>query len=61
MAHRHGGGGGSGDVRAIDVAPTIAFLMDIPGPVNARGRILYDLFARRFDPGRTDMISPEKL
>ena len=29
-------------VRAIDVAPTIAFLMDIPGPQNARGRILYD-------------------
>jgi 2',3'-cyclic-nucleotide 2'-phosphodiesterase (5'-nucleotidase family) len=28
-------------VRAIDVAPTIAFLMDIPGPQNARGRILY--------------------
>src|SRR5262245_45163123 len=31
------------DLRAIDVAPTIAFLMDIPGPQNARGRILYDL------------------
>ena len=30
-------------VRAIDVAGTIAFLMDIPGPQNARGRILYDL------------------
>ncbi|MGH8246867.1 MAG: alkaline phosphatase family protein, partial [Gammaproteobacteria bacterium] len=30
-------------VRAIDVAPTIAFLMDIPGPRNASGRILYDL------------------
>jgi 2',3'-cyclic-nucleotide 2'-phosphodiesterase (5'-nucleotidase family) len=28
-------------VRAIDVAPTVAFLMDIPGPINARGRILY--------------------
>ena len=28
-------------VRAIDVAPTVAFLMDIPGPQNARGRILY--------------------
>ena len=26
-------------LRAIDVAPTIAFLMDIPGPQNARGRI----------------------
>ncbi|HZO95889.1 MAG TPA: 5'-nucleotidase C-terminal domain-containing protein [Gaiellaceae bacterium] len=30
-------------VRAIDVAPTIAFLMGIPGPQNARGRILYDI------------------
>ena len=40
------------NVRAIDVAPTIAFLLDIrpgleyvlPGPQNARGRILYELF-----------------
>jgi len=31
-------------IRAIDLAPTIAFLMDIPGPQNARGRILYNLF-----------------
>jgi 2',3'-cyclic-nucleotide 2'-phosphodiesterase (5'-nucleotidase family)/predicted AlkP superfamily phosphohydrolase/phosphomutase len=30
-------------LRAIDVAPTLSFLMDIPGPQNARGRILYDL------------------
>jgi 2',3'-cyclic-nucleotide 2'-phosphodiesterase (5'-nucleotidase family) len=30
-------------VRAIDLAPTIAFLMDIPGPQNARGRIMYEL------------------
>ncbi|MFL6066144.1 MAG: 5'-nucleotidase C-terminal domain-containing protein [Gaiellaceae bacterium] len=29
--------------RAVDVAPTLAFLMDIPGPQNARGRILYDV------------------
>ena len=28
-------------VRAIDVAPTIAFVMGIPGPQNARGKILY--------------------
>ncbi|HET8522841.1 MAG TPA: alkaline phosphatase family protein, partial [Thermomicrobiales bacterium] len=27
-------------VRAIDVAPTIAFLLSIPGPQNARGQIL---------------------
>ena len=30
-------------VRAIDLAPTIAFLMNIPGPQNARGKILYNL------------------
>ena len=28
-------------VRAIDVAPTLAYLLDIPGPQNARGKILY--------------------
>lgn len=31
------------NVRAIDIAPTIAFLMNIPGPQNARGRILTNL------------------
>ena len=36
-------------VRAVDVAPTISFLLDIPGPLNARGRILYQLFP---SPGR---------
>ena len=30
-------------VRAIDLAPTIAFLLNIPGPLNARGKILYNL------------------
>jgi 2',3'-cyclic-nucleotide 2'-phosphodiesterase (5'-nucleotidase family)/predicted AlkP superfamily phosphohydrolase/phosphomutase len=30
-------------VRAIDLAPTIAFLLNIPGPQNARGRIMYNL------------------
>jgi 2',3'-cyclic-nucleotide 2'-phosphodiesterase (5'-nucleotidase family) len=30
-------------IRAIDVAPTAAFLMGISGPQNARGRILYEL------------------
>ena len=29
-------------VRAIDVVPTLSFLMGIPGPHNARGRILYE-------------------
>lgn len=28
-------------VRAIDLAPTAAFLLGVPGPHNARGRILY--------------------
>lgn len=31
-------------VRAVDLAPTIAFLMGIPGLQNARGRILYEIF-----------------
>jgi 2',3'-cyclic-nucleotide 2'-phosphodiesterase (5'-nucleotidase family) len=31
-------------VRAIDLAPTIAFLLGVPGPQNARGKILYNLF-----------------
>ena len=30
-------------VRAIDLAPTLAFLLDISGPQNARGRIMYEL------------------
>ena len=30
-------------LRAVDVAPTLSFLMGIPGPQNARGAILYDL------------------
>jgi len=32
-----------GGIRAIDVAPTLAFLMKIPEPQNARGRILLNL------------------
>ena len=44
-------------IRAVDVAPTISFLMGIPGPQNARGRIMTDLFPTpgpvedRDDPG----------
>lgn len=30
-------------VRAVDLAPTVAFLMGVPGPINARGKILYNL------------------
>jgi 2',3'-cyclic-nucleotide 2'-phosphodiesterase (5'-nucleotidase family) len=29
--------------RAIDLAPTVSFLLNSPGPINARGKILYDL------------------
>jgi 2',3'-cyclic-nucleotide 2'-phosphodiesterase (5'-nucleotidase family)/predicted AlkP superfamily phosphohydrolase/phosphomutase len=36
-------------LRAIDIAPTLAFLMDIPGPQNARGRILYDILENTED------------
>ena len=32
-------------VRAIDIAPTAAFLLGIPGPEQARGRILYEALA----------------
>ena len=31
------------EIRAIDVAPTLSFLMGIPGPQNARGKILYSI------------------
>jgi 2',3'-cyclic-nucleotide 2'-phosphodiesterase (5'-nucleotidase family)/predicted AlkP superfamily phosphohydrolase/phosphomutase len=31
------------DLRAIDMAPTMALLMGIPGPMNARGAILYPI------------------
>ena len=31
------------NVNAIDIAPTVAFLLRIPGPQNARGRILLDM------------------
>src|SRR4030095_8068105 len=31
------------NVRMVDLAPTLAFLMGIPGPQNARGRIMYEL------------------
>jgi 2',3'-cyclic-nucleotide 2'-phosphodiesterase (5'-nucleotidase family) len=36
-------------IRAVDVAPTISFLLGIPGPQNARGRIMTDVFPT---PGR---------
>ncbi len=33
-------------VRAVDLAPTLSLLMGIPGPQNARGRILYEILPR---------------
>jgi 2',3'-cyclic-nucleotide 2'-phosphodiesterase (5'-nucleotidase family) len=41
-------------VRAVDLAPTIAFLMDIPMPQQARGRILTEVFPQ---PGRWKTIT----
>ena len=41
-------------VRAVDLAPTLAALMGIPGPQNARGRILYDLMLR---PGQLKEVT----
>jgi 2',3'-cyclic-nucleotide 2'-phosphodiesterase (5'-nucleotidase family)/predicted AlkP superfamily pyrophosphatase or phosphodiesterase len=41
--HHHGLGGRKiSGMRAIDVAPTLAFVLGIPGPQNARGKIRYD-------------------
>src|SRR5258706_2269139 len=41
-------------VRAIDLAPTLAFLLGIPGPQNARGRILTNLVPK---PGQYKEIT----
>jgi 2',3'-cyclic-nucleotide 2'-phosphodiesterase (5'-nucleotidase family)/predicted AlkP superfamily phosphohydrolase/phosphomutase len=41
-------------VRAIDVAATLAYLMGIPGPQNARGKILRQLFP---NPGQLKEIT----
>ena len=41
-------------VRAVDLAPTLSFLLGIPGPQNARGRIMYELTA---SPGRYKEIT----
>jgi 2',3'-cyclic-nucleotide 2'-phosphodiesterase (5'-nucleotidase family)/predicted AlkP superfamily phosphohydrolase/phosphomutase len=41
-------------VRAIDVAPTLAWLMGIPGPQNAQGKILTNLTER---PGQYKQIA----
>jgi 2',3'-cyclic-nucleotide 2'-phosphodiesterase (5'-nucleotidase family) len=41
--HRGLGGKKVSGMRAIDVAPTLSFVLGIPGPQNARGRIRYDI------------------
>ncbi len=33
-------------IRAVDLAPTLSFLLKIPGPANARGKILYNLLPK---------------
>src|SRR5215207_4601595 len=37
--------GATAFARAIDIAPTAAFLLGVPGPYNSSGSILYDLLA----------------
>jgi 2',3'-cyclic-nucleotide 2'-phosphodiesterase (5'-nucleotidase family)/predicted AlkP superfamily phosphohydrolase/phosphomutase len=41
-------------IRAIDVAPTVSYLLDIPGPHNARGKVLRQLFPR---PGQLKEVT----
>jgi 2',3'-cyclic-nucleotide 2'-phosphodiesterase (5'-nucleotidase family) len=41
--HRGLGGKKVSRMRAIDVAPTLSFVLGIPGPQNARGKIRYDI------------------
>jgi 2',3'-cyclic-nucleotide 2'-phosphodiesterase (5'-nucleotidase family) len=41
-------------IRAIDVAPTASFLLGIPGPQSARGKILTQLFR---NPGRWKQVA----
>jgi hypothetical protein len=45
------------DVRAIDVAPTVAYLLGIPGPANATGNILYDALADGADLAELTIVS----
>ena len=43
-SHGHGLGGKKvSGLRAIDVAPTLSFVLGIPAPQNARGKIRYDI------------------
>ncbi len=37
-------GGPVAGVRAVDLTPTLSFMLNFPGPINARGRIMYELF-----------------
>jgi 2',3'-cyclic-nucleotide 2'-phosphodiesterase (5'-nucleotidase family)/predicted AlkP superfamily phosphohydrolase/phosphomutase len=41
-------------VRSVDIAPTLSLLMGIPGPQNARGKILYNLFP---NPGQLKEVT----
>lgn len=44
-------------VKAIDLAPTIAFLMGMPGPQNARGQILYSIIPNANKYKETTLLS----
>ncbi len=41
-------------IRAVDIAPTISLLQGYPGPQNARGKILYNLFP---NPGQLKEVT----
>ncbi len=44
-------------VRAIDVAPTLAYLMGMPGPQNASGKILYPILDRGDDLAEVTVLN----
>jgi 2',3'-cyclic-nucleotide 2'-phosphodiesterase (5'-nucleotidase family)/predicted AlkP superfamily phosphohydrolase/phosphomutase len=51
------GGATIDGVEAIDVAPTAAFLLGIPGPTSAAGSILYDALANGDDLREISLVS----
>jgi 2',3'-cyclic-nucleotide 2'-phosphodiesterase (5'-nucleotidase family) len=44
------------NMRAIDIAPTIAFLMDFPGPQSARGKIRLDMLTGTANLREVDIL-----
>jgi 2',3'-cyclic-nucleotide 2'-phosphodiesterase (5'-nucleotidase family)/predicted AlkP superfamily phosphohydrolase/phosphomutase len=49
-------GGSVANLRAIDVAPTISFLMGIPGPQHARGKIRLDMLTGTANLREVDIL-----